>query len=59
VVQVLQPGYTIAERLLRPALVAVAKAAPGKVPGPEGAQSATGGGRGTQARPGERIDTTA
>ena len=28
VVQVLQPGYTISERLLRPARVAVAKAAP-------------------------------
>ena len=33
VAQVLQPGYTIAERLLRPALVAVAKAPPGKAPG--------------------------
>jgi molecular chaperone GrpE len=58
VVQVLQPGYTIAERLLRPALVAVAKAPPGQAPGPEGGQRATGDGR-TQARPGERFDTTA
>ena len=31
VVQVLQPGYTIAERLLRPALVAVAKAPPARL----------------------------
>ena len=60
VVQVLQPGYTIAERLLRPALVAVAKAPPGKASGPDaGAQRATGGERGTHARPGERFDTTA
>ena len=60
VVQVLQPGYTIAERLLRPALVAVAKPPPGKAPGPDaGAQRATGGERGTQARPGGRFDTSA
>jgi molecular chaperone GrpE len=60
VVQVLQPGYTIAERLLRPALVAVAKGPAGKAPGPDdGAQRAAGGGRGTEARPGERIDTSA
>jgi molecular chaperone GrpE len=59
VVQVLQPGYTIAERLLRPALVAVAKAPPSKAPGPdEGPQRVTEGGR-TQASPGARIDTTA
>ena len=58
VAQVLQPGYTIADRLLRPALVGVAKAPPGKAPGPDAAaQRATGGERGTQARPGERIDT--
>ena len=60
VVQVLQPGYTIAERLLRPALVAVAKAPPGKAPGPDaGAQRAAAGERGTQARPGGRFDTSA
>ena len=65
VAQVLQPGYTIAERLLRPALVGVAKA-PGAKPsepdGDDGAEraaeseheaSAQGG-----ARPGEQGDTT-
>jgi molecular chaperone GrpE len=34
IVQVLEPGYTIAERLLRPARVAVAKAAPATPGGP-------------------------
>lgn len=33
VVQVVQPGYVMAERLLRPALVGVAKAAPAAPPG--------------------------
>lgn len=36
VVQVVQPGYTIGERVLRPALVAVAKGGP-KTPAPEAA----------------------
>jgi molecular chaperone GrpE len=44
VVQVLQAGYTIAGRLLRPALVAVAKAGDG-APGPDS--------------PGSRVDTSA
>ena len=39
VAQVLQPGYTIAERLLRPALVAVAKA-PANGPGAPGGDEA-------------------
>jgi molecular chaperone GrpE len=63
VAQVLQPGYTIAERLLRPALVGVAKA-PASTPPANGGESA---GRGTEGdaaahpdrRPGERVDTTA
>jgi molecular chaperone GrpE len=65
VAQVLQPGYTIAERLLRPALVGVAKEPAGGTRGPAddaGAERAAGGEdeSGTQAgRPGERIDTTA
>jgi molecular chaperone GrpE len=65
VAQVLQPGYTIAERLLRPALVGVAKAPAGKAPGPAGdagAARAAEGGDGAGAapgRPGERLDTTA
>jgi hypothetical protein len=39
---VVQPGYTIGDRLLRPAMVTVAKAASG-APGPDGA--------------GQRVDT--
>jgi molecular chaperone GrpE len=59
VAQVLQPGYTLAERLLRPALVGVAKA-PADGPG------APGGGEAVDraeeaptadAGPGERVDT--
>jgi molecular chaperone GrpE len=64
VAQVLQPGYTIADRLLRPALVGVAKA-PASTPadGDDGARheseregdaAAQGGGR-----PGARVDTSA
>lgn len=37
IVQVVQPGYTIGERVLRPALVAVAKGGP-KAPAPDGGQ---------------------
>jgi molecular chaperone GrpE len=33
VVQVMQPGYTIGERVLRPALVGVAKGGPKAAPG--------------------------
>ena len=40
VAQVLQPGYTIAERLLRPALVGVAKAPAAKPSGPGGEERA-------------------
>jgi molecular chaperone GrpE len=66
VAQVLQPGYTIAERLLRPALVGVARAPAAKPSGPggdQGTERAAGGedepnGEGG-ARPGERLDTTA
>jgi molecular chaperone GrpE len=55
IVQALQPGYTIAERLLRPALVAVAKA-PANGPGAPGGDEAVdqvGDGAG------ERGETTA
>jgi molecular chaperone GrpE len=61
IAQVLQPGYTIAERLLRPALVGVAKA-PAST-GDEGARhdgeregDAAAQGEG---RPSARVDTTA
>jgi molecular chaperone GrpE len=48
VAQVLQPGYTLADRLLRPALVGVAKA-PADEPGGDEAVDGAG--------PGERADT--
>ena len=66
VAQVLQPGYTIAERLLRPALVGVAKAPtakPSRPDGDEGAERAAAGEDDATARagarPGKRVDTTA
>ena len=49
VAQVLQPGYVIADRLLRPALVGVAKAPATQAGEPEGAGNEAGG----------RIDRTA
>ena len=56
IAQVMQPGYVIADRLLRPALVGVAKA-PGTHASPDGAphdhRSAGGD------KPGGRLDTTA
>jgi molecular chaperone GrpE len=56
VAQVLQPGYTLAERLLRPALVGVAKA---PADGPGGGEAANQGGEAPTAAagPGERVDT--
>jgi molecular chaperone GrpE len=62
VAQVLQPGYTIAERLLRPALVGVAKAPSAKPSGPDGDEGAERAGEGeddASAQAGERVDTTA
>ncbi len=53
VAQVMQPGYVIADRLLRPALVAVAKAPPAR---PE---PANGESRVIPIKPGDRLDTTA
>jgi len=49
IAQVLQPGYVIAERLLRPALVGVAKAPATQAGEPQASGDA----------PGERIDRTA
>jgi molecular chaperone GrpE len=51
VAQVMQPGYVIADRLLRPALVGVAKAPRANAGSAEPPAS--------EPRPGERIDTTA
>jgi molecular chaperone GrpE len=58
IAQVLQPGYTIADRLLRPALVGVAKP-------PSAGSGGSGGGDGQAPDesagqgPGRRLDTTA
>jgi molecular chaperone GrpE len=53
IAQVMQPGYVIADRLLRPALVGVAKAPrPRAVENGEERAAA-------DVRPGERLDTTA
>ncbi len=51
VAEVLQPGYVIADRLLRPALVGVVKASPRPADGDKGGSSA--------GDTGSRIDTTA
>ena len=62
VAQVLQPGYTIAERLLRPALVGVAKAPGAKPSGPDGNEGAERGAEGeddASAQAGERVEPTA
>jgi molecular chaperone GrpE len=48
IAQVLQPGYVIADRLLRPALVGVAKAPAAKASEPEASDAAAG----------ERVDRT-
>ncbi len=53
VAQVMQPGYVIADRLLRPALVGVAKA-PRAQPEPTNGES-----RVIPIKPGDRLDTTA
>ena len=53
VAQVMQPGYVIADRLLRPALVAVARS-PRPQPEPTNGESRT-----IPIRPGDWLDTTA
>ena len=53
VAQVMQPGYVIADRLLRPALVGVAKT-PRAQPEPTNGES-----RIIPIKPGDRLDTTA
>lgn len=63
VAQVVQPGYVIADRLLRPAMVGVAKAV--LRPEEDGEATARSDGAGDDGadvvdiKPGERIDTTA
>jgi molecular chaperone GrpE len=46
VVQVIQPGYIIADRVLRPALVGVSKGGPRTAPTPSASGAAAGGGAG-------------
>jgi molecular chaperone GrpE len=58
VAQVMQPGYTIAERLLRPALVGVAKR-PAVQPGAAQNGDAEEADAELDVAPGRRIDTTA
>jgi molecular chaperone GrpE len=60
VAQVLQPGYTIADRLLRPAMVAVAKA-PAGTPAPDCDDGAREGDAAAarDGSPGEWVDTSA
>ena len=58
VAQVLQPGYTIADRLLRPAMVGVAKAPTG-TPAPDGDEGEGDAAAGRDAGPGEWVDTSA
>jgi molecular chaperone GrpE len=53
VAQVMQPGYVIADRLLRPALVGVAKPPRARAATTDESQAEP------EPRPGERIDTTA
>jgi molecular chaperone GrpE len=52
IAQVMQPGYVVADRLLRPALVGVAKAPPAEPAG-------GGGGHAIPIRSGPRLDTSA
>ncbi len=69
IVQVLQAGYRLHDRLLRPAQVGVAKGGPGREAEPqgeaEGGEAAAGPEDGSQAggdgeaAPGSRVDTTA
>ncbi len=60
IVQVVQPGYLLHDRLLRPARVGVAKGGPAKAP--EAPQEAKAEGAGEQSpeptEPGSRIDTS-
>jgi molecular chaperone GrpE len=46
VVQVIQPGYMIGDRMLRPALVGVSKGGPRTAPTPSASGAAAGGGGG-------------
>lgn len=57
VVQVMQPGYLLKDRLLRPALVAVSKGGPARAPAEGAAQDAYGAAHGGATS--HRVDTKA
>lgn len=58
IAQLVQPGYLIADRLLRPAMVGVAKAKPAPSPSPGGEDMGEGTAEHPAGqRPGERLDT--
>jgi molecular chaperone GrpE len=59
IAQVLQPGYVIADRLLRPALVGVAKAPANDAGAEEPGAAEAEGEPSLEPRPGEQVDTTA
>ena len=56
IVQVVQPGYLLHDRLLRPARVGVSKGGPAKAP--EAPQKGEGGQASEATEPGKHIDTT-
>ncbi len=58
IAQVLQSGYVIADRLLRPAMVGVAKAA-AKPDAGTSSEAQAGSARSVDVEPGDRLDTTA
>jgi len=57
VVQIIQPGYTLHDRLLRPARVGISKGGP--KPGTAGSGSAGSGAAENGAKPGDTVDTQA
>ena len=54
-VQILQPGYKVGERILRPARVAVAEPGDGPAPDDQRGAPVTGNSGGKQLTPGERY----
>lgn len=59
VVQIIQPGYLLHDRLLRPARVGVAKGAPPVAPGQDKPATTESEANGESSEPGAHIDTSA
>jgi molecular chaperone GrpE len=57
VVQLMQPGYLMRDRLLRPAMVGIAKGGPKNAAGGNGGKGAGGNGGGEAGKPPNKIDT--